>query len=101
MSAKRIDPARVAPTTVARLIARLGRTSVGALTVMCVVAMFQSPGRAQSGSVVIDPLPFTLSYTVTGNLAVAGLICCRSRIMRITIRVSRPERFTLERQVRG
>ena len=73
MSAKRIDPARVAPTTVARLFSRLGRPSVGALAVMSAVIVFQSPGRAQSGSVVTDPLPFSLSYTVTGNIAVAGV----------------------------
>jgi len=46
MSAKRIDPARVAPTTVAKLIPKLGRTSVGALAVLTLILVFQNLGKA-------------------------------------------------------
>jgi len=37
------------------------------------VALVQQTGRAQSGAVVIDALPYSLSYTVTGNYATSSV----------------------------
>jgi len=73
MSAKRIDPARVAPTTVAKLIPKLGRTSVGALAVLTLILVFQNLGKAAQDQLPPDALPFSLSYTITGDFAVASM----------------------------
>ena len=43
------------------------------LLIVVGVAAFQWTGRAQSGTVVTDPLAYSLSYTLTGDYATSSI----------------------------
>jgi len=58
----------------ARNAARVGRAApTVVLLLMIGLVVFQRPGRAQTGPTVTDPLPYSLSYTVTGNYATGSV----------------------------